>query len=193
MARDYVVIIDKSGSMSSKDCPGGKSRWDYCQESVFALANKCDGLDPDGIDLYVFNSGFKKYPNTTAAKVKNIFAENDPIGATMLAPVLKDALDNYFKSKANPVTIVVITDGEAGDADETAKTIIAATKKMDADEEIGIQLIQIGKDPDASKFLKKLDDDLEKMGAKFDIVDTMTCEEVENTPLSEVLERAISD
>jgi hypothetical protein len=34
--RDYTLIIDKSGSMSTKDQAGGKSRWDVMQESTLA-------------------------------------------------------------------------------------------------------------------------------------------------------------
>lgn len=47
--RDYYLLIDKSGSMAEKDCPGGKSRWDYCKESTLAISKKLDEYDPDGI------------------------------------------------------------------------------------------------------------------------------------------------
>lgn len=39
--RDYTLIIDRSGSMSTLDQPGGKSRWAVIQESTLALARKC--------------------------------------------------------------------------------------------------------------------------------------------------------
>ena len=71
--RDYVLVIDKSGSMSEKDCAGGKSRWAYCSESAYALATKMQEFDDDGIDIYLFSSSFKKYPNTTPDKIKDIF------------------------------------------------------------------------------------------------------------------------
>jgi hypothetical protein len=71
--RDYTLIIDKSGSMSTKDKPGGLSRWQIMQESALALANKCEELDPDGITFYLFSGKFKRYDNVTAAKVETIF------------------------------------------------------------------------------------------------------------------------
>ncbi len=40
--RDYTLIIDKSGSMSTPDQAGGKSRWEIMQESTLALARKCE-------------------------------------------------------------------------------------------------------------------------------------------------------
>ncbi|MBU6346798.1 MAG: hypothetical protein KGR70_16320, partial [Cyanobacteria bacterium REEB494] len=82
--RDYTLIIDKSGSMSTRDQRGGKTRWEIAQESTIALARKCEEFDPDGITVYVFSGRFKRYENVTAAKVAQIFQENDPVGATNL-------------------------------------------------------------------------------------------------------------
>src|SRR4028118_1782481 len=97
--RDYTLIIDKSGSMSIKDQPGGKSRWNVMQESTLAIASKCEEFDPDGITVYLFSGRFKRYDNVTANKVIQIFKENEPSGRTDLARVLQDATENYFKRK----------------------------------------------------------------------------------------------
>lgn len=187
LKRDYVLIIDKSGSMAERDCPGGKSRWDYCQESTFALCSKMDTLDPDGIDLYVFSSNFKKYQNVTAQKVKDVFSENDPSGGTALDLVLADA----FSHLKGPTTIVVITDGEPNDRGAVARIITAQSKKMEKDEDLAISFVQVGKNEDAKAYLKSLDEDLKD--AKFDIVDTVTFDEMENMSLSDVLLSAIND
>ena len=37
--RDYILILDKSGSMSATDTRNGKSRWEEAKESTIALAN----------------------------------------------------------------------------------------------------------------------------------------------------------
>jgi len=71
--RDYTLILDKSGSMSTRDQLGGKSRWQAAQESTVALASKCEEFDPDGITVYTFSSKFRRYENVTAAKVEQIF------------------------------------------------------------------------------------------------------------------------
>lgn len=191
LKRDYVLIIDKSGSMATRDCPNGKTRWEYCQESTFALASKMETLDPDGIDLYVFSGGFKKYYNVTSDKVGQIFKENEPSGSTALDSVLQDAIDGYFANPKNHMTIMVVTDGEPNDQEAVKKVIVGASNKLDADEQLAISFIQIGKDEGAKKYLKTLDDDLK--GAKFDIVDAKTMDEIENMTLSEVLEAAIND
>ena len=114
--RDYTLILDKSGSMSTPDQQGGKSRWEVAQESTLAVARKCEQFDPDGITVYVFSGKFKRYDDVTSAKVSQIFLENDPVGTTNLASVLQDATNNYFqrkakgKTKPEGQTIVVVTD-----------------------------------------------------------------------------------
>lgn len=197
--RDYTLIIDKSGSMSTPDQSGGRSRWQAAQESTLALARKCEQFDPDGITVYLFSGRFKRYDNVTSDKVAQIFLENEPMGTTDLAGVLKDASDQYFHRKAsgqtkpNGETILVITDGEPDDRKAVMRVIIEASRHMDRDEELAISLIQVGNDATATRFLKALDDELQGAGAKFDIVDTITLEDMENLTLAEVLLNAISD
>jgi uncharacterized protein with von Willebrand factor type A (vWA) domain len=197
--RDYTLIIDKSGSMSTADQQSGKTRWDVAQESTMALARKCEQFDPDGITVYLFSGKYRRYDNVTSDKVTQIYQENEPMGRTDLASVLQDAVDNYFQRKVNNQaksggeTILVVTDGEPDDRKAVMRTIIDASRKLDRDEELAISLIQVGKDKTATQFLKALDDQLETAGAKFDIVDTITIEDMEDMTLAEVLLNAIQD
>ncbi|KKI98067.1 vWA domain-containing protein [Prochlorothrix hollandica] len=197
--RDYTLILDKSGSMSLTDQPGGVSRWVSAQESTLAVARKCEQLDPDGITVYTFSSRFKRYDNVTSGQVETIFLENDPMGGTNLAPPLKDAMDNFFQRKAagqitkEGETLLVITDGEPSDRREVIATIVAATQRMDQDAELAISFIQVGNDAGAYQFLKALDDQLQEVGAKFDICDAITMDEMAEVPLMEVLMNAIGD
>lgn len=197
--RDYTLIIDKSGSMSTPDQAGGRSRWEIAQESTLALARKCEQFDPDGITVYVFSGRFKRYENVTSAKVAQVFMENDPAGTTNLAGVLQDATKNYFQRKAagqtkpNGETILVITDGEPDDRKAVFEVIIQTSRQMERDEELGISIIQVGSDPQATKFLKALDDQMQSIGAKFDICDTITLDDMEDMSLADVLMNAITD
>jgi uncharacterized protein with von Willebrand factor type A (vWA) domain len=194
--RDYTLILDKSGSMSLKE--GNQTRWQVAQESTLAVARKCEQLDPDGITVYTFSTRFKRYENVTSSKVEQIFLENDPMGTTNLAAVLRDATQNFFNRKAagstkDGETILVITDGEPDDRRAVIEVIIQATQRMDRDEELAISFIQVGSDAGANAFLKALDDQLQEVGAKFDICDTITMDDMADTPLIEVLLRAIED
>lgn len=197
--RDYTLIIDRSGSMSTPDQAGGRTRWAAAQESTLALARKCEQFDPDGITVYVFAGRFKRYDDVTSGKVEQIFMENDPNGTTNLASVLQDAINHYFQRKASgntkPAgeTILVITDGEPDDRRAVMEVIISATRQMERDEELAISFIQVGNDPAATKFLTALDDQLEGVGAKFDICDTVTIQDMEDMSLTDVLLNAIAD
>lgn len=195
--RDYTIIVDKSGSMSTADV-NGKSRWDAVREGVGALARKIEQYDKDGLTLYAFNGAFKRHDNVTADKVDQVWQEHEPKGSTALHLVLKDALDNYFTRKAagqtkEGETLLVATDGVPDDKEAVVRVIIEAANKIEKDEELAIQMLQIGKDADAAKFLKGLDDDLTGKGAKFDIVDTTTWEDAENMSFDDLLLKTIND
>lgn len=197
--RDYTLVIDKSGSMGTEDC-NGKSRWLAVQESAMAFARKCEKLDPDGMTLYVFAGTFTRYDNVTSAKVQERFDENEPAGGTNLTEVLEHAFADFKERKKAGVlkggdTMMVITDEEPNDQPSVARAIIEVTKSMDKDEELAVTFLQIGKDQAAQKFLQYLDDGLVEKGAKFDIVDTKTFDEIEKSgmTISDVLLAAIND
>ena len=198
--RDYVLVIDKSGSMTANDCAGGKSRWEACQESTMAIATKLAEYDPDGITVVPFAGSFKVYESTTPAKVGDIFKENEPMGGTVLAPVLRAVFESYNKRKAagqakpNGEILLVVTDGQPQDESEVAREIVKFGNTLaNGDSEYGISFLQVGRDAGAAAFLKKLDDDLQAQGAKFDIVDTKTMEEIENIGLTEALVASLTD
>lgn len=196
--RDYVLVIDKSGSMASEDC-NGKSRWKAAQESTFAIATKLNELDPDGIDVVTFSDDFKVYNNTTPEKVKDVFSSCYPMGSTDLTKTLNYVFDYYLNKKkagttqANGMMCVVITDGQPDDESSVAKAIVNFTKKIDNREEFGLSLIQIGSDAHAAKYLARLDSHLTDEGAKLDIVNTKTFEEVSKVGLTETLIAALTE
>jgi uncharacterized protein YegL len=197
--RDYTLIVDRSGSMSTLDQPGGTSRWTVLQESTLALARKCEELDPDGITVYVFSDHFKRYANVTSSQIEQIFRENEPQGGTNLTSVLQDTINHYFQRKAagqtksKGETIIVVTDGEPDDRMGVADAIVNASRRIERDEELAISFIQVGSDPKVTKSLKALDEQLMGIGAKFDIVDAITFDDMEDMTLTEVLLNAIVD
>jgi len=195
--RDYTLILDKSGSMSTPDQPGGRTRWQTAQESTLALARKCEQLDSDGLTVYLFSGRFRRFEQVTTAKVNQIFEENDPSGTTNLAAVLQDAVNHYFQSRATSESqgeiILVVTDGEPDDQKAVMRVIVEASRRCERDDELGISFIQVGNDPGATRFLKALDDQLVSAGAKFDLCDTVTLDQMEDMTLAEVLLGALQD
>jgi hypothetical protein len=197
--RDYTLILDKSGSMQTSDRPGGPSRWARARESTLALAPKCHGLDADGLTVYVFASRFRRYERVTPAKVDQIFRESEPAGGTDLAGVLRHAFGQYFARKARGEakpggeTFVVVTDGEPDDRRDVVRAIVEAPRKVARDDEIGVSLVQVGDAPLAARFLRTLDDELDRAGAPFDLCDALAIDDLEDLTLTEALLRALHD
>ncbi|MGC9502216.1 hypothetical protein [Baaleninema sp.] len=96
-------------------------------------------------------------------------------------------------SKPNGETIFVLTGSVPEDMAEVKKTIIAAANQIASDEELAIEIVQIGENPRLRDLLLSLDNDLQKMGAAFDICDTVTLEQIDRQTLSEILIAAIVD
>ena len=189
--RDFYLLIDASGSMGTQ-LPNGQTRWKAAEEGTLAIARKANQFDTDGLTLVVFSGRPKLYDNVTDKDVARIFNENEPNGSMNLAAALKMAFDKINNAKnPNGNILVIVTDGAPDSESDVTKAIIEQTKKQEKDEDLGILFVQIGDDFNAKKFLTMLDDDLEKEGAKFDIVDTMTMDDVGDKSLTEVLEAAI--
>ncbi len=194
---DWEFLLDRSGSMVATDCPGNKSRWAYAQETVQALATAVEQYDKDGITVVPFAGSFKVYEGVTSSKVADVFREVSPMGSTDTAKVLQSRLDAYFARKsagvAKSTLMIVLTDGEPDDRNAVADVIVAATKRLDRDEELAIQFVQVGKDRGAGEFLQFLDDGLTARGAKFDVVDTVKIADVENFTITELIEKSFAD
>lgn len=121
MDRDYILIMDQSGSMAG-------ARWEQAKAAVMQIAPFACQADPDGITLYLFHctsalpplvflanvfiASFTVYRNIRVAdQVRGIFERERPMGTTNLAGVLQCAFQEHFQS-GKYTTILVITDGE---------------------------------------------------------------------------------
>lgn len=189
---DFVVVLDASGSMAETDMPGGKSRWNYMQESLTAFASDIGQLDSDGFDLVVFGgSNISSFTGVNTDKLKEAFATRRPMGSTPLTEALTKALELAGKSDKKDF-IIVFTDGIPDDKASAARVIIEAANKQETDDSLTILFVQVGKDAQAAAYLKSLDDDL--TGAKFDIVDAKTLDEAEQfATTADLIIAAIND
>ena len=189
---DFIVVVDASGSMGETDMPGNKSRWDYMQETVTAFARDIGAIDSDGIGLVTFGgANITQKDGVTADAVKEVFLSRRPAGGTPLAEALTVALNLAGKSDKKDF-IIVFTDGVPDDKKAAADVIRNAANKQETDDALTILFIQVGRDQQATAYLRALDDDLK--GAKFDIVDAKTMDEAEAFPsMPALIEAAIND
>lgn len=189
---DFIACIDASGSMGETDMPGGRSRWQYMQETATAFCRDLGALDSDGIDVVLFSgASVDSFTGVTADKVKEIFAARGPRGSTPLAEALTAAFKLAGKSDKKDF-VIVFTDGVPDDAKAAENVIRERSNKSETDDEITVLFVQVGRDASATAYLRKLDDDLK--GAKFDIVDAKTIDEAEKFPTTaELILAAIAD
>jgi uncharacterized protein YegL len=212
---EVVVIIDKSRSMLIEDCPAANSveqqdplaqlaqsqsqvsRWQWCQEQLFAMAGQAQKQLPEKFRVVTFSGAYTIYDNVDPPGVNMIFAENHPSGPTVAAHALKDQLDSYLSRRAvssqrlKPLLIAVITDGCPNDPAEFKYEIASATKKMQDAGEIAITILQVGHDNRAAKLLTDFQERRYGSKMKFDIVHCLSFDQLEKTGLVPALASSV--
>jgi uncharacterized protein YegL len=191
---DVAVIIDKSGSMQTQDCPGGLSRWDFCREQLLNLTSQAGSAFRSGITVALFSSDYRIFNNVNFAAVPAIFEANYPDGGTYLANPLKEILSTYFAQRdrnragqvpTRPLLVEIITDGEPSDKGALIRVICDATQKMTSGREVNIQFLQIGHDNEGGRVLNELQTRLvPDDGAQYGIVNVEPFQAVLNEGLA---------
>ncbi|CUG84839.1 Hypothetical protein, putative [Bodo saltans] len=184
LARDYILVIDHSGSMMGEN-------WAAAEEAVEFFASSICDFDPDGVSVILFDHDVLKFENVRDPEfIKNLFMSHSPYGSTDLAKALDVAFQEHFASKRGASTVLVITDGAPDSQDDVESVIKKAAASITSDEELSISFVQIGRDADARTFLKFLDDEL---NAKFDIVDVVVPSDFQEMSFADVIKKSLSD
>ena len=169
--------------------------WRQTADALMTITPICTAHDSDGVDIYFLNHPTEHKNVTSSTAVREIFQTVKPGGATPIARRMGTILKAYFteyQSKpqtTKPINIICITDGVP--TDDVEGQLIQAAKKLDRLEapawQVGVQFFQVGRDPEATKYLKELDDDLADIAHDKDlrdIVDTVPFLGREGTTLS---------
>lgn len=184
--RQYVIVRDVSSStVMHKDCPGGKNRSEYMIELLFECAQEATSVDPDGkIDYATFSSPDKwtYTPDVAIDQFSDVLSKTtvggSTYGTTLFQNIFKRHVERRNEATQNgrqvePTTVIAFVDGDFHDREQLGAEIAKMTKSLTNKYEFRIMFVQVGQDSGATAFLNFLDDDLEdKLGAKFDIVDT---------------------
>ena len=137
--REYIVVLDMSGSMSSRD-GHHKNRWEHGEEACLHLVPFITKANKAGFTLYLFDHDYEKYTELhDKHHVNKIFRKHSPRGSTDLAKVLQAAINQHFYDKVKS-SILVITDGEPDSKTEVFRVIEEASMRTQTPDEISITL-----------------------------------------------------
>lgn len=168
LARQYVLICDRSGSMSWPD--GNTTRWESARKAVDKIVETVFKYDVDGsVPLYLFDDQVEFVGEcVNSGQVVSVFNNYQPRGKTDLAGCLDVAMKTYLgKNRSNfgtvpGTTFIVILDGDADDRgavkDVIRKYADPANGYIENHTMAAISFVQIADDPGATAFLKDLDD-----------------------------------
>ncbi len=185
---DLVLLIDKSGSMSSPVGVSGISKWEWCKEQtkdIYSVA----GYFPRGITLVLFDHEYQILRNQSVNEVAGVYQRYQPSGGTDLAHPFWDQLSSYFQQRQRkPLIIAVISDfGTSGM--QVREGVLEASKRVASAQELVICLLEVGQG--GRRLVAALDNEMTSVGAPFDIVDATTTEDLMQIGLKNALVAAL--
>jgi hypothetical protein len=123
-AHDIVILVDRSGSMNTCDCPkvtngglkasklrllltpglliGGStrsSRWDWCADQALEMSTQARSALPNGFTVILFGSHSSIHQNMSTETLPQLFRSTIPMGPTYLGPALANVCKKYFKQR----------------------------------------------------------------------------------------------
>ena len=187
---DTVFILDDTRSMTLGATNGAKypTRWNLLGKSMEVVVDIACKYDRDGMDFFFLKNTTPLYRIQNGkeileklGEIKKTFKQPITAGPTIMHTVLERVIEPSLRAykqfrqaqddgdasqpEPNPLNLIFVTDGATVDQEEVEQYINRVAQGLDAlnapPSFIGIQFVQIGDDPDAAKFLKDLDDQLE--------------------------------
>jgi len=214
-SHDIVLLIDKSFSMGTPDCPAqisllnkisflspftlgidGEtiSRWDWCLAQTSHMAKETEQALPNGFTVVLFDGHPYAYRNVHMKDLRQIFYDYHPGGSTKLELPLDGAFSEYFaqrqaqSSRVKPLLIGIITDGCPTHPELVEEVIASATQHMRDPNEITIVFFLIGKhDRKGEEFVYELSHISIRDGVRFNIVRPVPFAECEQLGLVRAL------
>lgn len=217
--RDLVVFVDKSFSMNTRDCPhtageipvndrspgflggnpGSISRWRWTAGQTMSLSRELASVKPEGFRLVLFNDWRTVHDSVKPADIPAIFMSTKVGGSENTVVFLAEELNQYMARKrqnpegTRPLTVVILTDGLPDDRANLPSVLIQAANQMASPADIKVLFIQVGQSDKGGDFLAGLDDNLVSKGARYDIVDHRSFDEVVRTGVGQAVLEAIKE
>jgi hypothetical protein len=188
------LLVDRSCSMGTRDCPGGLSRWEWCGQQAASLAQAISPLVPQGLTIVPFATEYDVFDNASAQNIESLFNTMHLQSGTRLYEPMAEQFDTYFANHAankKPLLVVVITDGVPVPKIEPVLVrmeLVAASNRQKRPQEVTVIFCQIGdQDAKGQAYLQDLDQNLGQYGARYDIVHTITFDNLQQNGLGPAL------
>ncbi|GEM_PF-528432 len=187
---DIILLIDRSGSMEDP-MPGYDSKWQYAESLIRDFAAESRQYAGKTLKVITFNQGLELTRSVTPTNLTHLFNRYKPQGGTILMAPLLTALDEHRREDpGSRLLIAVLTDGEPQDYEACADAIIAASQNLKSQEDLQITFLGIGENTNGANVLNYYDDGLRVKGAKFDVVDTVSSDDLHDCGLANALNTA---
>ncbi len=194
---DIELLIDITGSMTERDGTGDLSKFQWCREQVREFSKLMEEYKRT-LTITTFNTGSNTEYRCNPTRLEELYGSIKPEGGTCLVTPLIERLE-YIRNHHDPnraTILAVITDGEPNvprDPLVVNRELIEFTKKLNRPDDIIITFLQIGDRFNGKSFCIDLDDNLVNEGAKYDIVDTKTFDELKSEGLTAALIDAVTE
>jgi len=194
-SHDIVLLVDRSWSMGTNDCPASNSwadklpfplavgsddstsRWEWCLAQTSHLAKQTERALANGFTVVLFAGHYDVFPHVNVKQLRSIFSDHSPGGSTKLEKPLENTFDEYFNRKklanghVKPLVVGIITDGCPTHPEFVRQEIASVTHEMRDPTEITIVFFLIGAhDRKGEEFVADISRNLISDGAKFNIV-----------------------
>lgn len=184
------LIVDRSMSMRTKDCPDGLSRWAWCGLQASSLANTLAPYSQAGLTIVPFATEYDVFEHASAQNIDYMFNNVQNQFGTRLYEPLAERLDNYFahrQTNTKPLVIVIVTDGVPFPRFEpplVRNELISSSRRMNNPGEVTVIFCQIGaREKRGEEYLLDLDQNLVADGAKYHYVHTVSFDELSEAGL----------
>ena len=216
-AHDLVLIIDRSASMNTQDCPvsglgrvggtimgmllgsaGMVSRWQWCRDQTMNLAEQTRFVSSKGLSVVLFSTNFEVHSRVSVNDIPDIFRQVAPHGTTNLTEPLRITINDFFRRQTEtrgnvkPLAIAIITDGLPANEANVCKVLVDTTNQMRNPRDIKVTVFLIGNSAlNGQAFVNEIERNLPKYGGKFNIVKSVSFWNLMKVGLSRALADAL--
>jgi len=147
--------LDDSGSMNTRDTPGGPTRWQELKETTQTMLDFAAYFDEDGTDLHFLNrDSVLSVSDPEDARVQQCF-QKKPAGHTPLTEKVREVVGQH-SSGDKPLLLVIATDGEPTGGSNAFKMEIERTI-ADPKRNVRFQIMACTDDDGAISWLNEFD------------------------------------